>query len=101
QADLSQYVQIMNETENPRPCPACQSSLADIVGDKNNFSLVKCKKCSTVFTDRLPSSAESNDYNDYYSSSNLTVPGFIVERLRQIVLPLEKHRQNNRLLDVG
>src|SRR5690606_4009084 len=91
----------MSNTENSRSCPACQNNFTEFIGKKNDYLLMRCKKCSTLLTDRLPSFEEARNYNEYYTSSNLTVPSFIFERLREILLPLEKHRQNDRLLDVG
>jgi SAM-dependent methyltransferase len=87
--------------KNPRPCPACNCSDFRNLGNKNNFDIVCCRKCGTLFTDRIPDETEAENYDDYYSESNLTVPGFIRERLREIIGGFESYRKCNRLLDIG
>jgi SAM-dependent methyltransferase len=91
-------------TENSRsarPCPACKSKRAEFVGEKNGYDIVACIACSTLYAATLPAQHESQDYDAYYSESNLTVPDFIRKRSSEIVSEFSNHRQLNRLLDIG
>lgn len=84
-----------------RPCPACVSVNSKGLGLKNAFQILQCGNCRTLFTDRLPTETESEDYNAYYNESNLVVPDFIRDRLRAIISEFEPYRKTNRLLDIG
>lgn len=84
-----------------RSCPACESRAAKQYGSKNNFELFGCRTCGSIYTDRVPSAFEEEDYDAYYSEANLTVPDFIQLRLNEIVSGFEPYRLNNRLLDIG
>jgi SAM-dependent methyltransferase len=84
-----------------RACPACGRRQATSRGCKNDFRLVACESCATLYTATLPNSGESQDYDSYYTAENLTVPAFINQRLDEIVATFERYRKTNRLLDVG
>ncbi|HEX8707888.1 MAG TPA: class I SAM-dependent methyltransferase [Pyrinomonadaceae bacterium] len=84
-----------------RRCPACDFAGRAERGQKNNFQLVSCLKCKTLYTSRLPDAEHAEDYDSYYSDENLSVPDFINQRLSEIVGEFAGHRQNGRLLDVG
>lgn len=84
-----------------RSCPSCQSQEAIRSGEKNGFQMFVCKHCQTLFTDRLPVFEEAEDYDDYYSESNLQVPEIIRRRVGEIIDGFAPYRKNNRLLDIG
>ena len=86
---------------NTRSCPACGSADASQRGQKNEFPLFTCRSCATLYTTQLPSTTPSQDYDNYYTSENLTVAEFIAKHLDEIVRTFEPFRKNNRLLDVG
>jgi len=90
----------MNQ-EVKRPCPACKNSNGKGVGIKNSFEILVCRNCETLYTSHLPSSDESENYDEYYSDENLTVPEFVNKRIEEIVGDFSKFRQTNRLLDIG
>jgi len=90
----------MNEDERRR-CPACDSSDARSSGSKNGFDFFVCRSCKTIFTGRLPMPDEDEDYDNYYSESNLSAPDFVVERIGEIIGDFSAFRETNRLLDVG
>jgi 2-polyprenyl-3-methyl-5-hydroxy-6-metoxy-1,4-benzoquinol methylase len=54
-----------------------------------------------LYTASLPAGEEAEDYDQYYSDSNLTVPPFVENRVREIVGSFSSYRKLNRLLDVG
>ena len=84
-----------------RQCPACGSAAAAQHGQKNDFQLLACESCATVYTAHFPTTSPTQDYDNYYSAENLTVAAFIQKHLDEIVATFEPYRKNNRLLDVG
>jgi SAM-dependent methyltransferase len=84
-----------------RDCPACGGSRARHLGAKNGFEIFVCGLCSSIFTGHVPADDEQEDYDDYYSESNLSVPPFIRTRLREIIGGFESYRKTNRILDIG
>lgn len=84
-----------------RPCPACKCRESDYIGAKNGFDIIACRSCRTLFTTTLPSEENTQNYDEYYDSSNLQVPNFIKQRGREIVSGFERFRMNNRFLEIG
>jgi SAM-dependent methyltransferase len=84
-----------------RKCPACGGQTGHDQGQKNSFLLLSCDTCSTLYTAQSTEVGHRQDYDGYYTSTNLTVPSFIDKRLDEIVATFDSYRQNNRLLDVG
>ncbi len=84
-----------------RNCPACHGRSARHKGSKNKFEIYVCTSCSSIFTDRVPENDEQENYDDYYTEANLSVPPFIRTRLREIVGGFEPYRKTNRILDIG
>jgi len=84
---------------NVRRCPACDSAAAREAGLKNNYPILGCLGCGTIYAARLPASDYS--YADYYEGDNLSVPEAIVERIEEIVEGFDAYRAHNRLLDIG
>jgi SAM-dependent methyltransferase len=92
----------MKELNKPhRSCPACGGRTGRQYGIKNRFLVLGCRSCDTLFTDRLPVEGEEEDYDCYYSESNLQVPEFIEKRLNEIVGLFANYRETGRLLDIG
>lgn len=87
--------------QNNRPCPACSSTEVNKAGDKSGFEILICKRCKTIFTSRMPSQNDVEDYDEYYNADNLSAPEFIRRRVKEIVVSFEPYRRLNRLLDVG
>src|SRR6266478_6195140 len=84
-----------------RNCPACNSSKGRKQGRKNDFDILVCGNCGTLYTQTLPTLSTSQDYEAYYGAENLSVPEFIKRRLDEIVSDFEPYRRTNRLLDIG
>jgi SAM-dependent methyltransferase len=88
--------------EKNRNCPACGLSRFVVKGSKNGFPLYSCRDCGTLYASHLPAGEEeAQDYDEYYSAQNLSVPDFVHKRLDAIVAGFSGYRKNNRLLDVG
>jgi SAM-dependent methyltransferase len=86
---------------NERHCPACGQLGSRGLGEKNNFRMLSCESCDTLYAATLPEVNAAQDYDDYYSPENLNVPAFIDTILDEIVGTFEPYRKNSRLLDVG
>jgi len=84
-----------------RLCPACGRQAGRNRGEKNNFQLLSCQTCATLYTAQEPPAGQGLDYDAYYTPENLSVPAFISRRLDEIVATFSPFRKNNRLLDVG
>src|SRR5713226_8353507 len=84
-----------------RNCPACGATAGREGGLKRGFLLLWCESCRTTYVAQMPDPYGSQDYDDYYSAANLTVPAFVESRLDEIVASYSAYRQNNRLLDIG
>jgi 2-polyprenyl-3-methyl-5-hydroxy-6-metoxy-1,4-benzoquinol methylase len=93
----------MNESNSAtnRPCPACGSTSARLIGSRNGFDIVTCFSCGTVFTSRLPTEESEHNYDAYYHAANLAIPDFVHRRLQEIAESFASFRSSNRLLDVG
>jgi SAM-dependent methyltransferase len=88
-------------SSNARHCPACGRASGHSRGRKNDFQLLSCQTCATLYTAMNPDPNREQDYDAYYTAENLTVPTFINSILDEIVATFEPYRKNNRLLDVG
>ncbi|MGB7067964.1 MAG: class I SAM-dependent methyltransferase [Pyrinomonadaceae bacterium] len=82
-------------------CPACHFFDSISAGTKNGFDILVCRKCRSIYTGHLPLLHEAENYDEYYNEANLTVPAFVLERVREIINGFSDFRQSNRLLDIG
>ena len=87
--------------KNSRDCPACHNSESIKLGKKNSFTMLRCKSCRSIYSSYLPTGAEAEDYDDYYTEENLKVPDFIQKILGEIIDDFTPHFLSGRLLDVG
>jgi SAM-dependent methyltransferase len=85
----------------PRRCPACGASEAERVGEKDEFTMLSCRACATLYVAELPGASAAQDYDSYYGEGNLAVPEFINRRLDEIIAGFARYRRGGRLLDVG
>lgn len=85
-----------------RPCVACGSANARPLGVKNEFDVVSCLQCDTVYTPYMPWYSSAYFYSGFYlSDEELSPPEFINTRLDEITAEFAPYRKNNRLLDIG
>jgi SAM-dependent methyltransferase len=84
-----------------RSCPGCRAKVSRPVGTCDGFRIESCRGCRTLFTAELPAISEATDYASYYHEGNLEIPGFVHERLGELVESFAAHRRRNRWLDVG
>ena len=83
-----------------RPCPACHRLKSTRIGTKNGFQMFRCK-CGSIFTGNLPEAGDGEDYDSYYSESNLSTPMFIRSRLKEIIGSFQPFYKTGALLDIG
>ena len=95
-------------TEDPRiektqrACVACGSSKARPLGVKNEFEVVACLECDSVYTPYSPWYSSALFYTGFYlNADELSPPAFVNTRLEEITAEFSPYRENNRLLDVG
>ena len=84
-----------------RACPACYGHKGYKLGEKSGFLVFRCSACRTLYTDHVPKAEQTQDYDEYYGESNLTVPDFIRQRALEIISGFDKYRTTGRLLDIG
>jgi 2-polyprenyl-3-methyl-5-hydroxy-6-metoxy-1,4-benzoquinol methylase len=85
-----------------RPCPACLAQGGWHVGDVEGFAIQRCRRCGTVYTDRLPGDEDAADYAGFYEDGrDVEIPAFVLERLREVVRSLERYRSTGAWLDIG
>ncbi len=84
-----------------RECPACLSRNSYRSGQKSDYEILKCAECGSLFTAKFPAVAEAQDYDDYYSEANLSVPEFTHRRLDEIVAGFDRYRRTTRFLEIG
>ena len=84
-----------------RPCPACAGTRSESAGVDNGFVLLRCARCRTLFTGRLPDPKDAEDYGAYYGPERPRVPAFVERRLDELVASIEPWRRTGRWLDVG
>lgn len=93
---------VVSKTETVgRHCPACDSGTGEVAGHKNDFELLSCRSCRTLYTAFVPESEAAQDYDGYYGAENLSVPEFIQKRLEEIIDGFSAYRRENRFLDIG
>lgn len=95
-------------TEDPRAektqraCVACGSARSRPLGVKNEFDVVTCLECDSVYTPYSPWYTSSDFYAGFYlNADELSPPAFVNERLEEITAEFSGYRKNNRLLDIG
>lgn len=89
----------MRETKHP--CLCCQKTDKIFLADKNNFKIELCAYCRSLYATTGKEVTIQQNYDEYYSEANLSVPNFIVERCVEIIGEFESYKQLNRMLDVG
>lgn len=86
-----------------KQCILCSSTrLEPLTGYYEQHSLVKCKNCSLVFAEKIPSTEELNrHYSAYSYDSDAHISPSTEKSYSDLLDELEPFRSNNRLLDTG
>ncbi len=91
----------MKNKNEYRRCPACHKSDTTQIGEKNNFLMLSCRNCYSLYSSYLPIDEQAEDYDVYYTENNLKVPEFILGRLNKIVEGFQPYFTHGRFLDIG
>jgi len=84
-------------------CLSCQALEPDYLGDKNDYHVWKCRRCSLVFVDPMPTGAEIDEFyrqhprNDKY----LRKSDGKYRRARWRIMRLKRRVAGRRFLDIG
>lgn len=90
----------MEKTE--RACVACGSTNARPLGVKNEFDVVSCVDCDSIYTPYSPWYSSALFYTGFYlNQEELSPPEFVNTRLEEITASFSSYRDHNRLLDIG
>lgn len=85
-----------------RACVACGSAQARPLGVKNEFEMVSCRECDSVYTPYSPWYSSALFYTGFYlNEDELSPPAFVNTRLEEITAQFAPYRKSNRLLDIG
>jgi len=85
-----------------RACVACGSTNARPLGVKNEFDVVACVDCDSIYTPYSPWYSSALFYTGFYlNQEELSPPEFVNTRLEEITASFSSYRDNNRLLDIG
>jgi len=91
--------------ENNPFCKACHGAInnSDTIGNKNNYELLKCKKCGTVTVDPFPKVEELIEfYQSYEGSTDYRVKEVKkIARARKRIKRIMKLSKGNKFLDIG
>jgi 2-polyprenyl-3-methyl-5-hydroxy-6-metoxy-1,4-benzoquinol methylase len=87
-------------------CPACLSSRNSLVGTKNNFNLLRCRNCGTMYAKMVLENSETAEevkdlYDHYYDFADYTLPKAAQISLQKIVDSFNDFRSSGNLLDIG
>lgn len=84
-----------------RHCLLCNSSELEKFDTYQEAGLVKCKSCSFVFSERIPTMETLIDYysNNYQRTSYLSP--ITIKRYNELLDQFEPFRNTGRLLDIG
>ncbi len=90
-------------TETKVRCPACRAGSQRLLGEKNQYPLYQCSRCSVVFTPRREdASGEVRElYDHYYDNARFAIPPVVQASLQKLVLSFSKFRRTGCWLDVG
>ena len=85
-----------------RNCPACHSTQATRIGEKNSCTVHQCAACETYYVSHYDPAASAAIYNDYKPTEGyISKPDKKLRRARQRLARLKKQFGGKSFLDVG
>lgn len=81
-------------------CLICKSEKLQKMERYSSTHLVKCKSCSFVFSEKIPSEKELIEFYDGYGRDDYLSP-LTVKRYHELLDKFEPFRKTNKILDVG
>ncbi len=88
----------MNSNHNN--CLICSSSSLTVLPDYQEAHLCKCKACSFVFCQQIPTEQELINHYDGYGRNDYLSP-LTIKRYNELLDEFEAFRKTGKLLDVG
>lgn len=87
-------------------CPVCLSESQISLGVKNNFALLRCKKCQTVFAEHSVIADDTKEevkelYDHYYDFAEFKLSPATEFSLQKFVSSFEAFRKTGKLVDIG
>ena len=84
----------------PRPCPICRSTEVRAIAKHARDHLVRCSRCSLVFTGIEPTPEELTEYYRSYPAHGDLSP-VTMKRFNELLDHFEQYRKTGRMIDVG
>jgi 2-polyprenyl-3-methyl-5-hydroxy-6-metoxy-1,4-benzoquinol methylase len=99
-------VQRLSLAEASRPCPVCESTQAEAYLNKSTLRLVRCRTCSMIYANPVPSEYASGQYYDttgadYYLTPAKLESDYADVRFARELRLFGKHCAGGAVLDVG
>jgi SAM-dependent methyltransferase len=95
---------IENADRPPPPrCLSCEAPSPDYLGDKNDYHVWKCRRCSLVFVNPMPTGAEIDEFYSQHPRNDkyLRKSGGKFRRARWRIMRLKRLVVGRRFLDIG
>src|SRR5437867_8643704 len=92
-----------NESER-RLCPVCGQNNADRFWEKGSLRMVRCRRCSMVYVDRVGEALACGSYYEqrrFYCSPDKLESDYAPVRFERELRVLRRWRQTGSVLDVG
>jgi 2-polyprenyl-3-methyl-5-hydroxy-6-metoxy-1,4-benzoquinol methylase len=81
-------------------CLICQSENLTILSGYEKAHLCKCADCNFIFSRKIPTNEELNNYYENYGVNQYISP-LTIKRYNELLDKFEKFRKTNKILDVG
>lgn len=81
-------------------CPLCASSNFKALPKFNRSHLVKCRSCSLVFSEKIPTNNELEEHYSHYNRGR-HVSDLTIKRYEQLLNEFSKYKQAGKVIDVG
>jgi len=80
----------------------CHGAIARFLGRKNDYDLMECKGCGSIFASgRRNQVVPAEIYEEYYQGASFEIPEATAVSLDRLVASFEPFRQTGRLIDIG
>jgi len=92
----------MAENEKNSKCLVCGSSNLKWLKDYERYGMFKCRDCSFVFIERIPTAEELDAmYSSYSYNREAVLSPVTVKSYNLLLDEFEKYRKTNKILDMG
>jgi 2-polyprenyl-3-methyl-5-hydroxy-6-metoxy-1,4-benzoquinol methylase len=94
---------VLSIIEKHTQCLLCNSKdLIPLINYYEKLGLIKCRNCSFIFMEQIPTTNELNAYYETYAyDGQESLSPITIESYNKLLDEFESYRQTNKLLDVG